>query len=473
MTPSSSARPHPRSGSPARPTLPLPRPASRLAALLAGVVAGTALLPTPSSGQAVTLGQAADSALAHHPSVGAARAAVEGSEANVRGASAARLPSLAASSQATRFEEPMVVAPLHGFDPTAPPDFDRTLIQSRLGLEYTVFDGGARGAAVRAARNGAGAAAARLDDARAGLLEGTVAAYLGVASAREVRDAAERRVTALAAEASRARQSLAEGTAARVEVLRAEAALLDARAAEATASAAVDVAEGRLARLTGAAPAAVAGWRLQVPAVDPEDVLRPSPAGTPSPDAVDPRVVAAERAVAAAEARLDRERSALLPSLRGSAGLVNYASGAGDFITEWQAGVQLSWPVFTGGARGAAIDGARAAVTRAREELRLARLEEADARDAARADLVEAATRTAALAAAVEQWTEVARIEALRLASGAGTQPDLLQAEAGLFQARAGLARARNATVLARVRLARAQGILTRSWLDTTLEAQP
>ncbi len=118
----------------------------------------------------VTLGQAADSALAHHPSLGAAHAAVEEAHALVRGARARRLPSLAASSRLTRFDEPMVVAPLHGFDPAAPPDFDQTLVQSRVGVAWTLFDGGERGAAVRAAQGRAGVAGAREEDARARLL---------------------------------------------------------------------------------------------------------------------------------------------------------------------------------------------------------------------------------------------------------------------------------------------------------------
>ena len=75
------------------------------------------------------------------------------------------------------------------------------------------------------------------------------------------------------------------------------------------------------------------------------------------------------------------------------------------------------------------------------------------------------------MSAAVAQWEEVARIEALALEAGAGEQRDLLRAEAGLFQARAGYALAGQEALTARLRLARAEGILDREWIDEWTES--
>jgi outer membrane protein len=186
-----------------------------------------------------------------------------------------------------------------------------------------------------------------------------------------------------------------------------------------------------------------------------------------------PRIVAAERAVAVARAQVARAKAARLPSLKGTAGLLNYASGAGVTTTEWQAGLAISWPIFTGGARGASIEAAEARLARAEEQLRLARLDQEDSAESAEAELTRGVTRLAAANDARDQWEEVARIEALRMENGAGIQSDLLMAQARLFQARADVARTRNDIVLARVRMARADGTLTRDWLDNTLEAQP
>src|SRR5690606_24171249 len=104
-------------------------------------------------------------------------------------------------------------------------------------------------------------------------------------------------------------------------------------------------------------------------------------------------------------------------------------------------GVELSWPIFTGGATRAAVARARAELDAARSELEVVRLETEQAVDVARTALVEAEAMAEALAIAVSQWEEVARIEALALDAGSGVQADLLSAQAGLFQARAGHAR--------------------------------
>jgi outer membrane protein TolC len=437
------------------------------------LLVAAALLPRPAAGQALTLGAAADAALATHPSVLAAGARVDGADAARRAARAAFLPSVVGSSGLTRYAEPMVVAPLHGFDPKAPPDFDRTLIQSQLGLEWTLLDFGARRSQVRGAEAVEEALGLRHDATVQELLEAVAGAYTGVLAARDMRDAALRQTEALASELDRAQQRLREGTAARVEVLRAEAALLDARAQLATAEARAGLAERNLARLMGADPTTVAGRELADVAPR-EEAAVPDGGGARAADTplTDPRVEAARRGVQAARARVSQERAGRLPTLKGSAGLLNFGSGAGEYVTEWQAGLRVSWPLFTGGARNAAIARAEADLRVAEEDLRQAELGVAASLDGADAALTEATARARALRASVAQWEEVARIETLSLETGAGVQQDFLRAEAALFQARAGYARARYDEILARVGRARAQGILDRGWMDARLETR-
>lgn len=435
------------------------------ALVLAGAALGGAFAlgasPGPARAQTLTLQAAADSALASHPSVGAARARVDAADAGRAAARASLFPSLAANGSLSRFQEPMVVAPLHGFDPTDPPTFDRTLVQGQLGLDYTLWDGGARGARIRGAEAAEGIESARLEATAMDLLGDVVTAYTGVLGARELQTAAARLVEALEAEHDRASQRLREGTAARVEVMRAEAALQDAHAQQATADARAGLAERSLARLMGVAPGSVRG--REVADVAPR-------ADTDTTSATDPRIEAAQRAVDAAQARVDVERAGRLPRLSAAGGLQNYGSGAGDYVTEWQAGVKVSWPLFTGGARSAAIRTAEADLRGAQEELRSTKLAVAGALDAANASVAESRARRVALEASVAQWAEVARIEALSLETGAGVQQDYMKAEASLFQARAGRARARYDEILALVGRARALGRLDRTWIDDALE---
>lgn len=420
------------------------------------------LLPTHARGQALTLRDALDSALATHPSMRAAEARVEGADAMRTAARAAFLPTVAGSTGLTRHAEPMVVAPLHRFDPTRPPDFDRTLIQSQLGMELTLFDGGGRRARVRGAEALEETLALGRDATEDDLLEAVLSAYTGVLATRGLDEAARHLVEALAAELDRAQRRFAEGTAARVEVMRAEAALLDARAQRASAEARVTLAEKGLARLMGADPASVAGR----PLAD----LAPRSTGATDASSSDPRLEATRRNVDAVRARLGQERAGRLPTLKATAGLLNFGSGLGQYTTEWQAGVRVSWPLFTGGARSAAIHRAEADLRVAQEEVRQAEMGVAGALDAAEAALAEATARVQALEASVAQWEEVARIEVLSLETGSGVQQDLLRAEAALYQARAGHARARYDEILAHVGRARAQGRLDRAWMDDALE---
>ena len=426
-----------------------------------------ALLALPLQGargqsEALTLGDAVASALRTHPTLEVARAREESADAGLSAARAARFPGLALNANLTQFQEPMVVAPLHSFDPTNPPIFDRTLVQGRLGLQYTLFDAGQRGSRIDA--SGAQAEAARYgrEATEMQILENVTAAYLGVLSSRAIRVAAGAQVEALRSELDRARQNVDAGTAAEVEALRAAATLQDALAQEAAAAANTGLAERTLARVMGVDPGGISGRPLA-------DLTLTSREGA-SETRTSPLLAQADRTVLAAEARLGEQRAARLPRLEASAGLLDYGTATGEHVAEWQAGLQLSWPVFTGGARGAAVRRAEADLAAARGQRAEAELNVSGASDAASTALTRAQALAAALQASVTQWTEVTRIEALALETGAGVQRDLLRAQAGLFQARAGYAQARYDAMLARVRLARAAGILDSAWLDTALE---
>jgi len=419
------------------------------------------LAAQPGEGQELTLTRALESALSSHPALGAAAARVEGADAALEGAKALRLPSITASGGITQFQEPMLVSPLHSFDPTSVPSFDQSLIRGELGAQYTVYDGGARGDRIRGSDAVAGAARWSLEATEAALLEQVTAAYLGVLSAREVQEAARRHVQALQAERDRAQRQLTEGVAPRVEVLRAEAAVLDAMVQATSADAGVGLAERGLARLMGVEINAVEGQPLQETGI----------AAPAFPDtAAHPLLERSRRTMDGAQARLDQERGSRLPRISASAGLLDYGSLGSDHVVEWQAGLQVSWPIFTGGVRSASIEKAEADLRAAENELSLTQLDIDNAADAAEAALVESTARADALAAAVVQWEEVARIESLSVQEGSGIQSDLLRAEDGLFQARAGLARARHESVLATVRLARARGNLNMTWMATAVE---
>jgi outer membrane protein len=181
---------------------------------------------------------------------------------------------------------------------------------------------------------------------------------------------------------------------------------------------------------------------------------------------------AARRADAAA-ASVGAVKATRLPQLHASTAIVDRSNITGRWLSEWQVGVGLSWPLFTGGARESAIDRAEAASRAAQEQLRLTRLVADQQQDDARAAYDASRARLGALDAAALQAAEVARITALARDVGGGTQTDYLLAESALFRARSALVQARHAVIAARVELARVLGELNRNWIVTSLESQP
>jgi outer membrane protein len=421
------------------------------------------------AGDRLTLQQAAAAALRAHPSVALAHAGVEQAQAGRREAQASLLPALSLESGVTQFQEPMVVAPLHGFDPANPPVFDRTLTQTSLTLGYLAFDGGARTARVRRATSVRAGALAQLDQAEQALLAEVARRYAGVLVTRELLAAHASRVDALEQERARAARLLEQGRVARVAVLRAEAALSAARAEYAAATVRVDAAERELARLMGVDAGAVAGRALdaaEVVTAAPEREAALATALVTNPDLrrLALQVDAARAAVGVASAQW-------WPRVQLGGRFVQYGSSQGSAGGEWQTGVQLSYPVFTAGARPAAIDRARAEAVAGSAELALGRLRVAEGVDRALAAVEGAQARGAAWRSAVAQTEEVVRIERLALDTGAGVQTDWLAAQSELLRARASLTEARYDELVARVELARVMGELTMSWITNNVES--
>lgn len=425
----------------------------------------SALRLPPSSPDTLSLAGALRLALDHHPSLGAARQRVREAEADTRGARADRLPSLSFQGEMTRFQLPMVVAPLHAFDPTTPPEFDDTLVRSRLGGSWLVFDGGGSRAAVDAHRAARNVSRARLETTEIELLRRTTTAYLRVVTARLVLEAAGERIEAMEAEGERVDRFLEEGRAARVEQPRAEAGLREAEADAASARAEVRTAEGLLARLTGLKPTDLSRLELPLP-----DVAIPDP---PVDEFVPPALVAAREGVESARARTRVARASRFPRIELTGGLSQFGGASSSTTTEWDGGLRVSWSLFTAGQRGEEEEAANARLARAREDLRAVELDLEDQVTAARAALEAARSRREALRAAVTAHAEVARIEVLALETGTGVQRELLEAEASLFQSRAALAGAEAEVITTRLRLAEALGELRRDWLLETLEIRP
>jgi outer membrane protein TolC len=416
----------------------------------------------------LSLRDAVERALAHHPTLGASRARREAADAAVAEASATRWPTLSVSGSATQFQQPMIVYPIHAFTPNETPPFDETLFQATAEGSYTLFDGGARGARIRVAGSRAAAAEASLSEAQIALVESVAAAYLQILSRQEVLEAQAEALAALAAELARVRRLFEVGRAAAVEILRVEAAIASSEAEQARLAASLDLAERDLARLTGEPLPGVRAARLVgVSLVDPTLPSR-EPAVNKAREA-SPTLRMAEEELQAAQAEVALARSAGLPGLKVVGRYVDWGSASGENALEWNVGLQVSYPVFTGGAVASAVARAEANARGAAERRRLVAAEVLREIDRAYAALEPAEARLRSLAIALARFEEVSRIEKLRLDAGAGTQVDYLKAEADLRAARAARIEAGYDRIRARVELARATGELSPAWLDAYL----
>lgn len=418
----------------------------------------------------LTLLEAARMALETHPSVAAAEARRNAAGAGREEATAAWFPDVALDASYTRFEEPMLVIPLHAFDLEQRPVFDRDVVEATLASRWTVFDGGERSGAIGRAAAVEDAAEADLDDARARLLAELTSVYLEVLSLRETVEAHDARVDALGEERDRVLLAVREEKAARVESSRVEAALAAGRADRVAAAESLGVAVRDLGRLIG---------RRDLGRADLEALSRglvaPMPAGpvlapaVPRPSQDSPDLRRARSEVAAAEGVRRAAIGAWFPDLELASGYVERGALDESYTGEWQVGVQLQYMLFAGGARRAAVSRADAERRAAEERLRLVEDETAARIDRARAGVESARTRAEALAAAAEARDDVARVEKVAVDVGAGVVSDYLDALADLFEVRAAEIRARHAILRSEVELARATGDLDLEWLERRL----
>ncbi len=438
------------------------------AVVLAGVLAGTVV----EASERLTLADAMTRAVSYHPGLSASSAQVEATEAGVDEAEAARFPTLAVGASATRYQEPMIVHPIHAFTPNFLPPFDEDLFQLLAELRYPLFDGGGRTARIDESRARRESADSSLQEMRQELLSQLIEQYLSVLSRARRREAQDRSLQALEAELSRVNQLFEVGRAATLDVLRVEASIAAAKAERVRIASSLDLAQRNLARLVGANPSETQPSNL-VPVVLTGAPLPPREEILGSALESGPRARLARDELAVAEAAASGSRSRRLPSVSVDGRYINYGSASGANSLEWNVGVSLAYTVFNGGATGDAVARSQSAARSAAFTLKWTELEIEAEVDRAFSAVEEAQARSESLETALGRFEEVRRIEKLRLETGVGTEADYVRAEADRLAAEAGLIEARYAEIAARAELARIKGVLGPSWVAENLRSEP
>lgn len=334
--------------------------------------------------------------------------------------------------------------------------------RTRLDLQWPIYTGGRLDALERAARIEATASADDIATARRDLTLEITRAYWALVIATESLRVVEESVARIDAHLTDVRNQLAAGLVPPSDVFTVDAQASRQRMLTVQARSNRDIVEAELARLVGAPP----GTPVETAAA--LDALAPPPA------AFDGLIEAArqqrpERAalVKRAGAAGERARAAAAgtkPTVAVSGG-VDYASPNPRIFpredawrTSWDAGVNVSWPIFDAG-RARSEMAEAAALTRAVQE----RLADFDASLAVeiRQRVSEIASSRAAIEAAtdaVRSAAEARRVLGERFGAGVATSTDVLDAQVALLQAELDRTQAIANAHLAAARLARALG---------------
>jgi outer membrane protein len=420
----------------------------------------------------LTLEDAAARALSYYPSVQASAAELDAANSLVDEAEAANFPTLNVGANAFRYQDPMIVYPIHAFNLDLLPPFDRNLWQAQAELSYLLYDGGSRSARIDERRARRESALTSLLDARQKLLSRLVQQYLSVLSTAQTLQAQDRSIQALNAELDRVKQMFDVGRAARVDLLRVEASIAAAGAERVRLASSLDLGERNLARLSGSDVSETRASRL-VPVALADSALPPREEVLRGALESSPKIRQAREELAAAEATAGGSRGQRLPSIHLDGRTINYGSFSGENSLEWNVGVSVAYSLFNGGSVSSIVARNESVARSAAERLRWMELEVAGEVDGGLAAVEEADARVESLATAVARFDEVSRIEKLRLETGVGTETDYVRAEADRLAAEADLIEARYAEIAARAELARVEGSLSPEWIEQNLRNEP
>jgi len=412
--------------------------------------------PPDSAARPITLSEAVALAQQNAPAAVQARGQLRTTNAGVRSAYAAFIPSVSVSAGANR---------------QLPSEGDRTHIDSNgqvvilpadpwsynvgLGANVELFDGGGRFFDLRQAKARSAAAQAnevaqRYDVALTVKQQfyNVLAAHETEAAARaQLEQAEQQRVTAVARVRSR-NATRSDSLRAEIQVRNAQLAVLDARTA-------IAVSAASLTRIVGSPVPVTASTAdtVEVPGLPWSDSEMRAFADKSPP------VVEAMHALEAAQAARKRAWTDYLPAVSvgysrgGSAQSESFAPSGADYSYSGSMRLSVSLPLFNQLQRESQVTQAQVAEENAVAALRDARLAASEGLTQSLGDFRSADQRVAAQAATVEAAEEDLRVQRQRYAVGGSTLLDVLSSQTQLDQARFDLIRARYDRRLARAQL--------------------
>jgi len=410
--------------------------------------------PVATDAPTLTLAEAVAEALARGPALELAAQQEQAARSKATAAQRSRWGEVDAVAGYSHYQDDQIVRPISrqllagGF---AGLPFDRDQWRYGLTLQVPLYLGGRLSASIAVASLQAEQAAALLEGSRWQARFNVTSLYATAQTLGAVAQAIDANLAALEETRRKLELAVRIGKRPELDLLKVADEIADAQARRASTAADAARVRALLLALLGREPASA--LRL-------EPLSQQRAALETGRDELRTLALAAspvERATLAAEQARQGVRiahAAYLPSVAGRASyLWNDAPSVAGTLPTWEVSLGLTYPVFTGRARGAELAAARHGEQAAGSALTRARLDQ-------EAQLVEALARwdasgtvLDAAAARVAAAREAARIEQIRYDTGAGAVDDLLRARAREVSADAALAQARGDSVVAAARL--------------------
>jgi outer membrane protein len=313
------------------------------------------------------------------------------------------------------------------------------------------------------------AASAQYSQAEQNLILRVTQGYFDVLVAKESIDMADAQLSATNEQLALATHGFEAGANAITDVHEAKARADLARSQRIAAVNELEARRAELEKIVGKAPAVLAALGNTVVVPNPQ----PGDAQTWIEHAREnnPAVLAPKAAFEAAQSAVNKNRSEHLPTLDLVASYgQNYSSGSlatpVDFATRAtprQIGVQLSLPLFAGGATNSRVNEAIAGMNKAAAELEVARRQAGtDARQAYSA-IMNGMAQIEALESAVESSSSAVKGNQVGYQLGIHMNIDVLNAEQQFYAARRDLIKARYDTLFQGLKLKASAGVLTES----------
>ncbi|HEY3249090.1 MAG TPA: TolC family protein [bacterium] len=393
----------------------------------AAIALGPAVSPAAAQAPPVlTVEQAVTTALDKHPSILTATKVVEAAEARVVQAKAGGAISVSINANAS----------VGNLGPGGTPTGTDPKVSHSVSLDGSLplYDGGILAQQVAQAEAGLQSAQFALTAAKQDVAVAAARAYFQALRAARVVEAREAALRAAQEQVRQAEALVRAGTAARADVL-------TAQAAAASAEVELIAAQGQVA-LTQASLRNTMG----VPLVQAFALVDP---GDPQPVSITPEQAATEAAAARAEVKRAaadvRASEAALRIAEIRAGvLINISAGASVQISPnpgqagWSLGASASYPVADGGKAKAAVEEARANVAAARSRMDTTTQQVQLQAFQSALSVREFVARVRATQAALAAAEEAARAADGRYRAGVGTVLDVTVAQSNLVQARVG-----------------------------------